>query len=180
MTGLGSRRVDRTGRSTGRRRTNRFTRLTEPFAPRPIRMLESPAWRALSLSARRVLDRIEIEFAAHGGTENGRLPVTYDDFEHYGCHRHAIATAIRELVALGFLRVTELGRAGNAEWRKPNLFRLTYRHTSNFRPTHEWERIETISDAKFLAREARSKPSQKKFQWRKATNSSDGSRTEKA
>jgi hypothetical protein len=43
-------------------------------------MLESAAYCELSLSARRVLDRIEIELAKHGGVENGRLPVTYDDF----------------------------------------------------------------------------------------------------
>jgi hypothetical protein len=142
-------------------------------------MLKSPPWRVLSLSARRVLDRIEIELAAHGGMENGKLPVTYDDFVLYGSHRHAVAAAIRELVALGFLRVTEAGRAGNAEWRKPNLFRLTYRHTDNGPPTNEWARIETIAEAKALACEARSKLSQNKFQWRKGAKSSDDSRTER-
>ena len=40
MTGLGSRRVNLTGRSTGRRKTNRFTELEVPFAAWPIRMLE--------------------------------------------------------------------------------------------------------------------------------------------
>ena len=38
------------------------------FAPRLIEMLESPAYRALSLSGRRVLERIEIELAQHGGS----------------------------------------------------------------------------------------------------------------
>ena len=89
--------------------------------------LRSPAYRVLSLSARRLLDRMEIELADHGGTDNGKLPVTYDDFERYGIHRHAVGPAIRELVALGFVEITEVGRAGNAEWRKPNVFRLTYR-----------------------------------------------------
>jgi hypothetical protein len=89
--------------------------------------LRSPAYCVLSLSARRLLDRMEIELADHGGTDNGKLPVTYDDFERYGIHRHAIGPAIRELVALGFVEITEVGRAGNAEWRKPNVFRLTYR-----------------------------------------------------
>ena len=53
------------------------------FAPHTIEMIKSPAWSVLSLSARRVLDRIEIEHADHGGNDNGRLPVTYDDFERY-------------------------------------------------------------------------------------------------
>lgn len=156
MTALESRKLDRRGRSTGSRRTNRFTRLDTPFAARPVRMLESPAYRVLSLSARRVLDRLEIEFAAHGGTSNGKLPVTYDDFKGYGIHRHAIGPAIRELVALGFVQVTEAGRAGNAEWRRPNLFRVNHRHTKDGPATHEWDRIETEAQAKELARAVRS------------------------
>jgi hypothetical protein len=155
MTGVGSRGVNAAGRSTGRRKTNRFTRLDEQFAPRPVRMLRSAAFRELSLSARRVLDRLEIEFADHGGTNNGKLPVTYDDFKVYGIHRHSVAPAIREAVALGFVEVTEPGRAGNAEHRKPNLFRLTYRHTDNGPPTHEWERIETEEQAVATAKSAR-------------------------
>ena len=53
-------------------------------------------------------------------------PVTYDDFEAYGIHRHCIKDAIAELVALGFIEVTHAGRAGNAEYRAPNIFDLTY------------------------------------------------------
>jgi hypothetical protein len=105
-------------------------------------MLRSPAWRALSLSARRVLNRIEIEVGEHGGTDNGKLPA-YDDFVLYGIHRHAVGPAIREAVALGFTEITERGRAGNAEWRWPNLFRLTYRPTHNAGPTDDWKKIET-------------------------------------
>lgn len=155
----------------------RRTAIGEQFAPRPIRMMRSPAWCALSLSARRVLDRVEIEMADHGGTDNGKLPVTYDDFGRYGIYRHAIGPAIREAVALGFLQVTEPGRAGNAEWRKPNLFRITYRNTDNDGPTHEWTRIETDEQAEALTRAARSTPPQKlKSQWRKTSILSVGNR----
>ena len=138
MTGIGTRKTDITGRATGRRFGNKRTSIGEQFAPHPIRMIRSPAWCALSLSARRVLDRIEIELASHGGTDNGKLPCTYDDLQRYGIHRHAIGPAIREAAALGFLEVTEPGRAGNADWRKPNVFRLTYRNTQNAKPTDEW------------------------------------------
>jgi hypothetical protein len=126
------------------------------FAARRIDMLRSPAYRALSLSAHRILARLEIEFANHGGTDNGRLPVTYDDFEQYGIHRHAIAPAIREVVALGFVEITEAGRAGNAEWRRPNRFRLTYRHAKGVPEdgSHEWMRI-SEEDAPALAAKAR-------------------------
>ena len=49
----------------------RRTQIGGQFAPRLIEMLESPAYRALSLSGHRILDRIEIEMAHHGGTDNG-------------------------------------------------------------------------------------------------------------
>ena len=59
----------------------RKTTIGGQFAPRLIEMLESPAYRALSLSGHRALARLEIELGHHGGTDNGRLPVTYADFE---------------------------------------------------------------------------------------------------
>ncbi len=142
-------------------RARRRTSIGGQFAPRLIEMLESPAYRVLSLSARRVLDRVEIELAHHGGTNNGRLPVTFDDFEAYGIDRHAIAPAIREDVALGFLEITERGRAGNAEFRSPSLYRLTY--VGGWRkadqPTHEWRRIDTIDRAIEVRDLARAAPS---------------------
>ena len=38
----------------------------------------------MPLVARQLVDRIEIEHGRHAGYENGRLPVTYEDFEKYG------------------------------------------------------------------------------------------------
>ena len=141
----------------------RKTTIGAQFAPRRIDMLRSPAYCILSLSARRVLDRLEIELADHGGTDNGKLPVTYQDFETYGIHRQAIYPAIRETVALGFVEITEQGVAGGAEFRKPNQFRLTYRHSHGLRGdgTHEWMKI-TEEDAPVLAAAARlERPPQK-------------------
>jgi hypothetical protein len=67
--------------------------------------MESPAFRALSHSAHRILDRLEIELAHHGGNDNGRLPCTFDHFAEYGIDRHSIAPAIREVEALKFIRL---------------------------------------------------------------------------
>jgi hypothetical protein len=133
------------------------SRIGGQFAPLLIDMLESPAWRVLSLSARKVLNRIEIELASHGGKDNGALPVTYDDFVRYGVHRQSIRPAINELIALGFVEITRKGRAGNAEFREPNLFRLTYRHSKGGARdgTHEWRSIKNESDAARLAKAAR-------------------------
>src|SRR5262245_22026447 len=125
----GQRRQERS--LSGRRRTRRprmgksYKRrnsICVQFSMHRIEMIESPAWQALSLSARRLLDRLEIELAHHGGNDNGKLPATYQDFISYGIGTDQIAPAIREVEALGFVRVTERGRGGNAEYRKPNLF----------------------------------------------------------
>jgi hypothetical protein len=149
MTIPGSRKVNKKGRTTGALRNNRHTKAIGQFVMHGLAMIDSPAWQVLSLSARRVLDRIEIEHMRHGGAQNGRLPVTYDDFVHYGIHRHAIAPAIRQCEALGFLEVAQRGHAGNAEYRSPNHFRLTYLNFMGGRgpPTNEWSRIETIEAA---------------------------------
>ena len=59
-------------------------------APPRSRCCARPPWRALSLSGRRILDRLEIELADHGGKRTEGSPCTYDDFERFGIHRHAI------------------------------------------------------------------------------------------
>ena len=128
------------------------------FATRRIEMLESPAYRVLSRSAHMVLARIEIELAHHGGNDNGRLPVTSENFVEYGMHRTSVAPAIREAEALGFIRITERGHGGNAEYRSPNRFYLTYAHTRDSKkspPTDEWRHIETLEEANQIARTAR-------------------------
>ncbi len=116
--------------------------------------------RALSLAARKALDRIEIEHMNHGGADNGRLPVTYRDFEAWGIRRHSIASAIRELDALGFIEITRHGYGGNAETRAPNLYRLTYRPAWNAGRkdsdgTHEYSKIKTDEQAEAIAAAAR-------------------------
>jgi hypothetical protein len=98
---------NRSGQGGGRSKAY----MKEAVSLRLVAMQESPAYRVMSLSAHRVLDRLEIEFAKHGfkPEENGLLPCTYEDFEEYGIDRHAIAPAIRELGALGIARVARRG-----------------------------------------------------------------------
>jgi hypothetical protein len=121
---------------------------------RPREMLESAAYRVLSRAGHQVLSRIELELRYHAGKDNGRLPVTFENFVSYGVHRHAIAPALREVQALGFVEITP-GRAGNAEQRSPNLFRLTYEPIKDANPTNEWKRFamgaDPVADAKMMA-----------------------------
>lgn len=136
----------------------RRNRISGQWSARLIEMLESPAYRALSRSAHMVISRIEIELAHHGGNDNGRLPVTTDDLVAYGMHRKSVAPAIREAEALGFIRITQRGRGGNAEHRKPNLFFLTFAHGRDVGknpPTHDWRHIKTLDEAAEIARAAR-------------------------
>jgi hypothetical protein len=134
------------------RHRNRFD---GQFNGRLIEMMESPAYRVLSLSAHRVLDRICIELGHHGGADGTKLPVTYEHFMEYGVDRHAIAPAIRELEALGFIEVTQRGKPSAGEFRLPNLFRLTWAVCHSTNPTHEWKRIPDIETAELWARAAR-------------------------
>jgi hypothetical protein len=136
----------------------RRNKISEQFAARLIELLESPAYRVLSRSALLVICRIEIELAHHGGNDNGRLPVTIDQFVDYGMDRGAVAPAIREAEALGFIKVTEHGRGGNAEWCRPNRFYLTFAYGRGSKakpPTHEWRQVETLEQAKCIAEAAR-------------------------
>jgi hypothetical protein len=156
--------------ATSTTRPYRRSKIAGQFAPRLIEMIDAPPFRVLSLSARRILDRLEIELGAHAGRDNGRLPVTFADFVKYGVERHAVAPAMREVEALGFAQVMQRGRAGNAGHRTPNLFRMTYRPTDAQGATDEWRQIKSIEEAKARAvaarkpirRKPRNKPKEKK------------------
>jgi hypothetical protein len=134
-----------------KKRTNQ---INGQFAPRAIEMLRSPAMRVLSLTGRRILDRVEIELAQHAGNDNGKLPITYNDLIAFGIHDHAIGAGLREVEALGLAEIKR-SIAGSATHRKPNRFRLTYRPADSKRETNEWARIASIEQAEKLVSEAR-------------------------
>ena len=127
------------------------TRLNAPLANQPwgwfsFEMLESGAMRSLSVNARRVLDRIRIEHMAHGGLENGRLKVTWLDFEKYGVGRHFIGKSIAEVVAVGIVAIEQPGRMLHGQDHgDPTQYRLTYLPVSDAGdfspPTNDWKRF---------------------------------------
>jgi hypothetical protein len=139
----------------------RRNHISGQFSARLIEMLESPAYRVLSRSAHMVISRVEIELGHHAGNDNGRLPITTEDFIAYGMDRSSVAPAIREAEALGFITL-ERGRGGNAEHRTPSLFGLTFSYVDRRRPpTHDWRRIKTIEEAEEFARAARNAKDQR-------------------
>ncbi len=74
------RKVDKTGRSTGKFASSKTRKghgpIGEQFFWQGRGMLESPAMTVVSGPALKILMRIGREHLAHGGAENGRLPVT--------------------------------------------------------------------------------------------------------
>ena len=144
---------------------NRKNAISGQFIAFPVETVESPAFRALGFSAVRALFRISLELAHHGGNDNGKLPVTFDDFERYGINRHGIAPALAELEALGFIAITERGKmARGAEYRRPNKFLLTTRPELEGvgRERCRWRRFKTLEDTEAAASAARANASKHK------------------
>jgi hypothetical protein len=102
-------------------------------------MLESPALRALSITARRILDRLCCEHSNHGGLENGRLKCTYSDFIAFGASRELIPAALRELECLGWLRYQRGGRWGGV--KAPSVYTLTWLPVDSIPATNDWKRL---------------------------------------
>src|SRR5262249_33744027 len=121
----------------------------EPWSWRTATMLESPAWRALPAGARTIVERIEIEHMNHAGTENGKLPVTYNDFEAHGAQRKMIPFYIRVAVKLGFIDITEKGLPGAGDTRRATRYALTWidRHDGAPR-SNRWKAFEALEDAR--------------------------------
>jgi hypothetical protein len=129
-----------------------------PWMPIGREMLRSGAMRALSPPRACALDRIMVEHMDHAGQENGRLKVTWQDFEKFGVHRSLIKQALVELTAVGLIAIEQPGRRPHGPDRgDPTQYRLTHLSVcepANFRPpTNEWKRFEEdIAAAKALSR----------------------------
>lgn len=120
----------------------------EPWVWHTEEMLSSPAWRGLSLAARQVLDRVILEHMNHAGTENGNLPVTYDDFEGFGVRRKSIKKAIDLCVALGFLDVVTPGVRSYGSARRPTRYGITWLPRADRTPaSNRWKRIKNREEA---------------------------------
>ena len=132
---------------TKHRRSNvpRPSMMRGPWVAHPVAMIR--VFLGLSLAARRILDVLEIEHCRHGRRDNGRLVCTYSNFEQGGVRRGSICGALRELVAVGLIEITRLGRRSYADLRLPSMYRLTFEPTyvdgKRVEPTHEWKKQKT-------------------------------------
>jgi hypothetical protein len=137
---------------------------------------KSPAYRAASLTARRILDCMEIEYMRCHGQNNGELVMTGAMVRAAGINHRLIPAGMREVQALLLCMKTQQGRAGNAAWRRPNKFNITYLPTFKFNgskydtipATDEWRQI-TEDDAQMIAKGARRQGSNSAAAGRKPT-----------
>jgi hypothetical protein len=118
----------------------RAAKISGQWIAHPIALIR--VLRDLSLTARRILDCLELEHCRHGGRENGKLICTYDDFE---CcvQRSRIREGLDELVAAGLIKIVRPGRRAYADLRVPSMYRLTYLTTFQdskwVEATHDWK-----------------------------------------
>jgi len=116
----------------------------EQFGWFGLELMESEAFRALSVNSHRLLDRLVIEHVHQGGIENGLLIVTHDQLRDYGLNASSIREAIDECVAFGLIRVKPGGRWAGTN--RPNRYRLTWIgwvDDDGFAqyPTNEWKGV---------------------------------------
>jgi hypothetical protein len=105
-----------------------------------LEMMTHPAFRGLSLPARRFIDFLEIELMHHAGFENGRLVARYDDLVAFGIRRDVIRRAIDEVVDRGLVEITSIGLYGGSARNAPARYELTFRPTDRRNPNGvvEW------------------------------------------
>lgn len=122
------------------------------FIPINTEVLSSIPWGMLKLNDRKILDRLFIEHSAHGGNENGRLIVTYDNFVAHGVRKQSIAESICRLEGLGFIETTRQGRPAGGDMKVPSTYLITtlpYPDGNVFlEPKNTWKQIKTVEEGK--------------------------------
>lgn len=123
-------------------------------------MLLSPAFRALSPMALKILFAILSELGRHSGKDNGHLIFTNRNFIAYGIYRDAIKPGLLELEGVGFIAFTR-GRAGMKGYGVARRYRLTFLPILDpdgneaEPPTDEWTSFTTTEEAEMAAKAAR-------------------------
>lgn len=109
-----------------------------PWIWEPAEMKCSPAWRAMSINTRRLIDFLEVEHRNHAGHENGNLIATYDQLVAFGLSRSEISSAIEEAEFIGLISSVRGGRW--ADTNQPSRYRITFYADKNGNPaTNEWK-----------------------------------------
>jgi hypothetical protein len=135
---------------------NRFAKMNRPppgssWAWMTAEMLESPAWRALPARSVKIVMRIVLEHLKHGGVKNGKLPVSFDDFETHGVRRRSILEAILIASELGFVDRLAIGTWAGNDSKRPSLYGLTWLpRCDGMSASNRWAKVETTQQAKAI------------------------------
>jgi hypothetical protein len=123
-------------------------------------MLVSPAFKELirCKPAYMVVMRLLLEHVIHGGQDNGRLHVTYAQFQQFGISSNVVGDGIAIAEALRFIRVErgtvhlEAGVCPDRYIREWNEYTLTCFHVGDQFETNDWNRIRTREEARGIVR----------------------------
>ena len=102
-------------------------------------------YRALGISAHRVLSYLRREHLQHGGKENGKLAAPYRALEDWGVTANDVRGGLEELYVTGFVQLTFRGPRV-ASGVDPSRYALTWLPTEMWTPTpvpatNKWQRI---------------------------------------
>jgi hypothetical protein len=132
----------------------------EAFVKMPRDLLESAAWRSLSLNSRKLIDFLMIQHTRHAGKKNGELLAPRRDLEQAGIPVNMITGAIEDAERVGVIDC----KRGTG--RQPSLYTMTWLPLSDGTdPSCRWrhcdaEATEIVAARKLAkARDQSAKPS---------------------
>lgn len=118
-------------------------------------MLNSPAWKAMPLHARLIVEGIVSEHMDHAATANGELIVTYENFMERGVRRQSIPVAIRIAEGLGWIDVTFHGGRSYGNAHNPSTYGLTWLpRCDGTSASRRWKRVKSDEEAKAIIKAA--------------------------
>jgi hypothetical protein len=105
----------------------------DSFVKLPRHVIESDAWRSLSINARRFVDFLMLEHMRRAGARNGKLLAPRRQLEPAGIGAQYVSAAIEEMTSRGLVLV----KRGSG--RQPNTYTLVWLPLSNeSRPDRPW------------------------------------------
>jgi hypothetical protein len=115
-------------------------------------MLESPAWGAMTASAKRIVERVAVEHMGNKGRCNGELIVTYADFARFGIRKSSVIEAIAIAVGLGWIDVTVRGSKAHGTYKNPSQYALTWLPRRDGTPAvNRWKGVDEERARKVVA-----------------------------
>ena len=138
------------GKQAGRAKSAMQVPKDVPWIPLTRDLLESAAWRGMSINCRKLIDFLIVDHMNHAGQENGNLKAPYDQLVTFGLTRSRIASAVHEAEYLRLIRVERGGRWAGSN--RPSTYELTFLHKQRPTPTppaNDWKKTTEQEVAKF-------------------------------